>query len=739
MAGLSEEDAALEAQAQAMAEKALAALPPEVRSLKIAAVKEGILKRLKAQQGAPPAAVAAAKTGAKAAKGPPPPTTMPGAPPPPATSSSGQKLQRVGSAEACGDELWFADGALCHRFQKATAKARSEQKIMVGAADVEIRRICPKGDHVLGAGAVLRLGSAHIGGYGEADITHAYRQLSRRLHPDKNPNVPEAPDAFKRLTEAADELKKALEDTRKTAKKLAAAVGSPEPTEEMLERPQAPLLAEATKLLMAVLALSGEGKTIPTLLDRAIIALPSMCAYRGCSPLQLLSRWHDSEKLLQAFAEAPTRSAYDCMPKRFRAQFLCALHRVATVEATRNSGCVRAVLTRALAQFPEVMLLRDFLERLRQRAFAQQKKPAALAEDRMEVESASESAEKAALTPSTWGARWRRLMADVLLDGESGVVTPADRELRKLGAALWSDVVAWAKDKETGDAERHLQLFAADDRKASLAAEGEGDTVDWSYIPLSDLLLAVGDDLVGMTVAGVFAVGTKATGPSAPRRSFAAALRRERCGTEKRGLALPSPEGPVVKKTKLNRGPTRVVLLTNMVGPGEVDDELAEETAEEAGKFGKLKQCIVREVKGAPEAEAVRIFLHFESIDAATKAYADMNGRYFDGRTVKARFFDEERFVAGDFEKKAPSAVLLLTNLVGLEDVDEELETDTASEARRYGEVKCAVVHTTAKRSSSPRTSRRAWTAKPVKKGQGSARPRRTQPGKRPQRAREMP
>ena len=32
---------------------------------------------------------------------------------------------------------------------------------------------------VLGAGAVLRLGGAHLGGYGESDIAYAYRQVCR--------------------------------------------------------------------------------------------------------------------------------------------------------------------------------------------------------------------------------------------------------------------------------------------------------------------------------------------------------------------------------------------------------------------------------------------------------------------------------------------------------------------------------------------------------------------------------
>ena len=55
--------------------------------------------------------------------------------------------------------------------------------------------------------AVLRLGGAHQGGYGEQDVAYAYRQLARALHPDKNPSIPTATAAFKRLSEAADELR----------------------------------------------------------------------------------------------------------------------------------------------------------------------------------------------------------------------------------------------------------------------------------------------------------------------------------------------------------------------------------------------------------------------------------------------------------------------------------------------------------------------------------------------------
>ncbi|CAK0808659.1 unnamed protein product, partial [Prorocentrum cordatum] len=105
--------------------------------------------------------------------------------------------------ELFGDERWYLDAGLLLAQRAQVAAAHAEQKILVGPPADEIRRICPGGGRVLGAGAVLRLGGSHHGGYGEADIAYTYRQLSRALHPDKNPTVPEAPDAFRRLREAA--------------------------------------------------------------------------------------------------------------------------------------------------------------------------------------------------------------------------------------------------------------------------------------------------------------------------------------------------------------------------------------------------------------------------------------------------------------------------------------------------------------------------------------------------------
>jgi len=86
--------------------------------------------------------------------------------------------------------------------------------------------------------------------------------------------------------------------------------------------------------------------------------------------------------------------------------------------------------------------------------------------------------------------------------------------------------------------------------------------------------------------------------------------------------------------------PSRTVLLKNMVGPGEVDDELEAETAEECSRFGAVVRTRVKELRGVPANEAVQILVQFERQEAATKAISAMNGRYFGGRVVAADYYN---------------------------------------------------------------------------------------------------
>uniref|UniRef100_W5KEI0 Splicing factor 45 n=1 Tax=Astyanax mexicanus TaxID=7994 RepID=W5KEI0_ASTMX len=106
----------------------------------------------------------------------------------------------------------------------------------------------------------------------------------------------------------------------------------------------------------------------------------------------------------------------------------------------------------------------------------------------------------------------------------------------------------------------------------------------------------------------------------------------------------PSKKNEVNPLTEILKCPTKVVLLRNMVGRGEVDEDLEAETKEECEKYGKVVKCVIFEISDVTDDEAVRIFLEFERVESAIKAVVDLNGRYFGGRVVKACFYNLDKF-----------------------------------------------------------------------------------------------
>ncbi|XP_063953073.1 splicing factor 45-like [Lytechinus pictus] len=111
--------------------------------------------------------------------------------------------------------------------------------------------------------------------------------------------------------------------------------------------------------------------------------------------------------------------------------------------------------------------------------------------------------------------------------------------------------------------------------------------------------------------------------------------------------SMPPPAAPKsgpAPITDVLRNPTKILLLTNMVGPGEVDDELEPETAEECTKYGEVVKVLIYEDPLKPDTEAVRIFVEFTRVEAAVKAVVDLNGRFFGGRIVKGSFYDPTKF-----------------------------------------------------------------------------------------------
>lgn len=108
----------------------------------------------------------------------------------------------------------------------------------------------------------------------------------------------------------------------------------------------------------------------------------------------------------------------------------------------------------------------------------------------------------------------------------------------------------------------------------------------------------------------------------------------------------PSASAKDTRMAELSRNSTRVLLLQNMVGPGEVDDDLEQETKEECKKYGDVVKCLIFEIpnKRVPDEQAVRIFVEFRQVDSAVRAVNDLDGRYFGGRVVRASFYDPDRF-----------------------------------------------------------------------------------------------
>lgn len=81
----------------------------------------------------------------------------------------------------------------------------------------------------------------------------------------------------------------------------------------------------------------------------------------------------------------------------------------------------------------------------------------------------------------------------------------------------------------------------------------------------------------------------------------------------------PAPaEEPTI--TEIMKAPSKVVLLRNMVGPGDVDNDLEPEVKDECNtKYGDVVSVVINELQNVVAEEAVRIFVEFKRIESAIK------------------------------------------------------------------------------------------------------------------------
>lgn len=94
-----------------------------------------------------------------------------------------------------------------------------------------------------------------------------------------------------------------------------------------------------------------------------------------------------------------------------------------------------------------------------------------------------------------------------------------------------------------------------------------------------------------------------------------------------------------------------VMVLRNMVGPDDIDDDLEGEVTEECGKFGQVKRVIIYQERQGEEDDAdviVKIFVEFSEVAEMNRAIQALNHRWFGGRKVVAEVYDQERFDSSD-------------------------------------------------------------------------------------------
>jgi splicing factor 45 len=127
--------------------------------------------------------------------------------------------------------------------------------------------------------------------------------------------------------------------------------------------------------------------------------------------------------------------------------------------------------------------------------------------------------------------------------------------------------------------------------------------------------------------------------PTAPSAPFKSSSKKE----EQTPASSPSPANVGISSDVM-KNMSKVVLLRNMVSPGDVDDDLEPETKEECQKYGEVNKCVIFEMPNRAADEAVRIFVEFKTTPSAIKALTDLNNRFFGGRVVKATFYNLDKF-----------------------------------------------------------------------------------------------
>jgi poly(U)-binding-splicing factor PUF60 len=106
------------------------------------------------------------------------------------------------------------------------------------------------------------------------------------------------------------------------------------------------------------------------------------------------------------------------------------------------------------------------------------------------------------------------------------------------------------------------------------------------------------------------------------------------------------------QRRQLQLEASRILVLRNMVGSEDVDEELENEITDECGKYGEVERVVIYQEKQGEEENAeviVKIFVEFTEAKSIEKAIASLNGRFFAGRVVKAEIYDQSLYDLKDY------------------------------------------------------------------------------------------
>ncbi|CAG8587806.1 3369_t:CDS:10 [Cetraspora pellucida] len=120
------------------------------------------------------------------------------------------------------------------------------------------------------------------------------------------------------------------------------------------------------------------------------------------------------------------------------------------------------------------------------------------------------------------------------------------------------------------------------------------------------------------------------------------------------GVASVLPSSVLIPSGNGEMIPTTVLQLLNMVTPEELvdDDEyedIVDDVREECSKFGRVIDMKIPRPGSGSLSGIGKIFVRFESIEAAGAALRALAGRKFAERTVLTSYIDEDMYYAEDF------------------------------------------------------------------------------------------